>query len=223
MIRTPSAFSAVETTAAASISSRGRTCASACTMVTALPNRANDWASSVPTGPPPITINRAGRSVSEKIDSLVSYGVSVRPGIGGRAARAPVAMIARRKRNTVSFTVIASGPQNVAWPKNTSTPSARKRSTPSTGLMSARRRRSRAMTAPKSPSEVTRGPPNRSAAVRASRHARAARITAFEGTQPKLRQSPPNMCRSISATRAPRPAAIAALTRPAVPAPITTR
>ena len=223
MICTPSASSAADTTAAASTSSRGRTCAPACTSVTTLPKRANDWASSVPMGPPPITSNRAGRSVSEKIDSLVSYGVSARPGIGGRAARAPVAMIALRNRSTMSFTEIASGPLNVACPKKTSMPSDRKRSTPSTGLMSARRRRSRAMTVPKSPSDVTRGPPNRSAAVRASRHARAARITAFDGTQPKLRQSPPNMWRSTSATRAPSPAAIAALTRPAVPAPITTR
>ena len=49
------------------------------------------------------------------------------------------------------------------------------------------------------------------------------RMTHFEGTQPTLRQSPPSRCRSMSATRAPSPAAPAAVTSPAVPAPMTTR
>src|SRR5262249_9055725 len=53
--------------------------------------------------------------------------------------------------------------------------------------------------------------------------ARAARISALDGTQPTLRQSPPRSSRSIRATLAPSPAAPAAVTSPAVPAPITTR
>src|SRR5438132_11430786 len=53
-------------------------------------------------------------------------------------------------------------------------------------------------------------------------HARDARMMPFDGTQPTLRQSPPMRCFSIKATFAPTPAAIAAVTRPAVPAPITT-
>src|SRR5437879_11815644 len=52
---------------------------------------------------------------------------------------------------------------------------------------------------------------------------REERITHLEGTQPTLRQSPPSRYLSIRATRAPSPAAPAAVTRPAVPAPITTR
>ena len=60
-------------------------------------------------------------------------------------------------------------------------------------------------------------------ASRTAAYAREARMSAFEGTQPTLRQSPPRSLRSTSATRAPRPAAPAAVTRPAVPAPITTR
>ena len=58
---------------------------------------------------------------------------------------------------------------------------------------------------------------------RAACQDRAAPIMPFDGTQPTFRQSPPIRFRSTSATRAPSPAAIAAVTRPAVPAPITTR
>src|SRR2546422_3445366 len=61
------------------------------------------------------------------------------------------------------------------------------------------------------------------AASRTCAQAREARMRAFEGTHPTLRQSPPSRCFSTRATRAPRPAAPAAVTRPAVPAPITTR
>ena len=50
-----------------------------------------------------------------------------------------------------------------------------------------------------------------------------ARMIPFDGTQPTFRQSPPIRWRSISATLAPSPAAPLADTRPAVPAPITTR
>ena len=44
----------------------------------------------------------------------------------------------------------------------------------------------------------------------------------FDGTHPTFRQSPPIRCFSISATLAPRAAETAAVTNPAVPAPITT-
>src|SRR3990172_10891831 len=47
-------------------------------------------------------------------------------------------------------------------------------------------------------------------------------MSAFDGTHPKLRQSPPIFFPSMSATRPPRPAVPAAVTRPAVPAPMTT-
>src|SRR5207244_12041140 len=60
-------------------------------------------------------------------------------------------------------------------------------------------------------------------ASRTGAQAREARMRAFEGTHPTLRQSPPSRCFSTRATRAPSPAAPAAVTRPAVPAPITTR
>src|SRR5436309_9298426 len=61
------------------------------------------------------------------------------------------------------------------------------------------------------------------AASRTCAQAREARMRAFEGTHPTLRQSPPSRCFSTRATLAPRPAAPAAVTSPAVPAPITTR
>ena len=84
-------------------------------------------------------------------------------------------------------------------------------------------RRIRFITAEKScVVSVESATPNRDASS-ASIRAREARISAFEGTHPTLRQSPPIKLRSMRATRAPRPAAIAAVTKPAVPAPITTR
>jgi hypothetical protein len=49
-----------------------------------------------------------------------------------------------------------------------------------------------------------------------------ARMRAFEGTQPTLRQSPPIRCRLTSATFAPKAAEAAATTRPPGPAPPTT-
>ena len=48
-------------------------------------------------------------------------------------------------------------------------------------------------------------------------------MTPFDGTHPTFRQSPPMRCFSINATLAPKAEPIATVTRPAVPAPITTR
>src|SRR3990172_12783856 len=81
----------------------------------------------------------------------------------------------------------------------------------------------RAMTAEKSASVPGGTCTPRSGTLWISPMTRDDRITHFEGTQPKLRQSPPKRCFSIKATRAPRPAPPAAVTSPAVPAPITTR
>ena len=110
-----------------------------------------------------------------------------------------------------------------ASPKKTSTPRSRKRAAESARLIPARSRRMRSITAPKSALAPggTRTP--NSAAPRTSATARPARIRAFDGTQPTFRQSPPISSRSTSATLAPSPAAPAAVTSPAVPAPITTR
>ena len=60
---------------------------------------------------------------------------------------------------------------------------------------------------------------------RISATTRDERITHLEGTQPTFRQSPPIKFFSIKATFKPNPspAAPAATTKPAVPAPITTR
>src|SRR6185369_9540730 len=49
----------------------------------------------------------------------------------------------------------------------------------------------------------------------------AVATSAFVGTQPVQRQSPPRACFSISATRRPRRAQPEAVTRPAVPPPMT--
>jgi len=162
--------------------------------------------------------------VSVKTVSLVRYPASSRPGMGGAAARAPVQIAARSKKSCLPSTSIQSGPTNRPWPRKTSTPnSSRKRRTESCRLMPARRRRIRSMAAKKSNATVSPPRTPKPPLLRTSWRARAARITPLEGTQPTLRQSPPMRCRSIRATFAPRPAAPAAQTRPAVPAPITTR
>ena len=59
----------------------------------------------------------------------------------------------------------------------------------------------------------------RAPAMRA--RALAAAISAFDGTQPELRQSPPILPFSISTTGTPNAAAAAATERPPEPAPIT--
>ena len=197
---------------------------SACSSsVTSLPKRANAWASSQPMGPAPITARRGGSSVSEKTVSLVRPPASASPGIGSTAARAPVQTAARANRRTASPTATVSGPVNRASPMKTSTPSPAKRSAESTRLISARRRRMRAIAAPKSRSTPPGKVSPNAAPSRADAHTRAARRTAFDGTQPTFRQSPPISRRSTRATRAPRPAATDAVTSPAVPAPTTTR
>ena len=49
----------------------------------------------------------------------------------------------------------------------------------------------------------------------------AAASSAFDGTQPVLRQSPPILCLSISTAGTPKAAAAAATDKPPEPAPIT--
>src|SRR5437867_1948596 len=155
----------------------------------------------------------------------------------GRAARADQDLVDRDlprreldhpppppKRSAVPSTATVSGPVKRASPRKTSTPSSCwKRSAESWWLMRARSRRMRSITALKSGSAPSRsGTPSR-AASRTSPTTREERITHFDGTQPTFKQSPPIRYLSTRATRAPSPAAPAAVTRPAVPAPITTR
>jgi hypothetical protein len=223
-ISTPSLRSAAATTSAASASSLERMRGALSITVTRAPKRTNACASSHPIGPPPMTARCSGRSVSEKMVSLVRHATPPIPSIGGMAARAPVAITARWKRRRRPSTSTASAATKRPPPRNTSTPiSSRKRAALSAELMSARIRRIRSITAAKSPSPDTAGPWKRADASRAACHARAAARTALEGTHPTFRQSPPISSRSTSATRAPSAAPIAAVTSPAVPAPITTR
>ena len=159
-----------------------------------------------------------------KIVSLVRKPASARPGMGGSAARAPVAMTARRKRRRLPPTSMVSGETKRPSPRKTSTPALRAPSALSTSLMPARRRRMRAMAAPKSAGRVSGDgrPAEALGGLAGVGQAREARMIPFEGTQPTFRQSPPIRWRSIRATLAPSPAAPLAETRPAVPAPITT-
>ncbi len=174
-------------------------------------------------GPAPMTTSLFGSSVSEKTVSLVKKPASAIPGMGGLAARAPVAITAREKRSLRPSTSTVSVETNFASPKKTSTPSLAKRSAESLREMRARDFRMSSIAAAKSKS-TGRGTrtPNTPAPLTAAT-ARAARSTALDGTQPKFRQSPPMRCFSTIATLAPSPAAPAAETSPAVPPPRTTR
>ena len=103
--------------AAASGSSRGRRRGSRLTIATSLPSRRKACASSQPIGPAPTTSRRRGRSVKEKIVSLVRKPASARPGTGSVAAREPVATTARLKRSCWPPTSTVSGPTKRASPK----------------------------------------------------------------------------------------------------------
>ena len=67
-----------------------------CRTVTSAPRRRWACAISMPMGPPPITIRCSGAAFRSKIVSLVRKGTSSRPGMGGWAARDPVASTKRR-------------------------------------------------------------------------------------------------------------------------------
>ena len=223
MTLTPSRSRARWTIPAASRSSRINIPSAPSTSVTSDPNLANDWAISTPIGPAPITARRRGISVSVNTVSLVKGFASRKPGIGGIAALVPVATHALAKSKECVPTRMERGPQNLACPRNTSTPKPFNRAAESWALIPARRRRIRSMAAGKSNSTSSAGRriPN-CPASRTLAAACAARIIAFEGTHPEFRQSPPIKLRSTRATRAPRPAAPTAVTKPAVPPPMTT-
>ncbi len=193
--------------------------------MTAQPKRWKDCANSQPIGPPPITAKRWGRSVKENTVSLVKYPTDSKPCTCGCAALAPVAIAALLNRKRLSFTSTECSSTNRADPKNTSTPKLRNRTAESWWLIPARIRRIRAITAAKSISMDSGAWIPKGVAPRISATTRAERITHLEGTQPTFRQSPPMRFFSINATfkPSPNPAAPAAITSPAVPAPITTK
>ena len=150
------------------------------------------------------------------------------PLIGGAEARAPEAITAflnlscvTSPEDVVTETVLSS--TKLPWPKKTSMPKSEKRSAESAGLISARFCRIRSIAFAKSTAAPSGTSTPNCAALRTVAATRAAPMTPLEGTQPTLRQSPPISSRSINATRAPSPAAPAAVTKPAVPAPMTTR
>ena len=182
-------------------------------------------ASSQPMGPPPMTASRRGSSVSEKTVSLVRKPASARPGISGWAARAPVAMIASRKRSVWPPTSTASRAGEPGRRRGRRPRRGRGSARPSRGrLRSARSRRS----ALHDRGEIDRdavghadaeGPPPR----RASAAARAAASSALDGTQPKLRQSPPSRCALDQRDLGPQPGGAGRRDQPRRAAPITTR
>ena len=189
--------------------------------VTSTPRRERDCASSTPIAPPPTIARDAGRSVRSNASAWVKYPTSSRPGMGGTAARVPVAITNRRAVMRRPSTSTSCGETNLASPSTTSTPMPRKRSGSSCGAMRARTSRTLSSTAPASIGVGRLARPKRSLS-RIPFASRAELINAFDGTQPVQRQSPPSRSRSISAARAPRPATPAAVTSPAVPPPIAT-
>ena len=171
--------------------------------------------------PPPKTSRRWGRRSRSKSCSLV-IACSRSPGMGGMAARAPVATKALVKRKVWPPTWTVSCPEKRAAPRNTSMPAWLSRPGASWGLMSARSFRMRSMTWPKSTCTAPVLMPS-ACSSRACCAAWATLSRALLGTQPLFRQSPPKRCFSTSATRAPKPAAPRAAIKPAGPPPMTTR
>ncbi len=189
--------------------------------VTSLPRRRNACAISQPMGPPPTTSSDGTGSRRSNTVSLVRYGTSATPGIGGTAGREPVAItnvFAVRRRPATSN---AAGPVKRPSPKMTSTPRPRKRSGLSLGSISPITARTRVITRARSTCGSTGGSAQRSA-WRIWCAMRADFSSDLDGTQPYQRQSPPSRCFSTSATFAPSVAAPAATTRPPEPPPITT-
>ena len=115
------------------------------------------------------------------------------PGSGGAAARAPVAITARRKRSSRADLEARSGPPKRASPRNTSTPNSRRVARRRVLVADARADLAHAL------HRVGEGLAG--VASPARRACFAAAITAFEGTQPTFRQSPPIRWRSTRATR----------------------
>mmetsp|Transcript_15730 Transcript_15730/g.34113 ORF Transcript_15730/g.34113 Transcript_15730/m.34113 type:complete len:296 (-) Transcript_15730:132-1019(-) len=221
--RTPSFSRAACNATDASASSRGSSREARTKTVTSEPKVAKTCAISRPTAPAPMTTMRVGSSVRLYRVALVRKGTCSMPAIGGSVARPPVATTALRKCSTWPFTSISCSLTKRPRPWNTCAPDAMVPWCESSGAICARSLRKRSITLPKS--IVGAAPimtPN-SAERRASRSARALRMSAFDGTHPTLRQSPPARCSLIIAERAPRRAACLELTSPPAPAPMTTR
>mmetsp|Transcript_1659 Transcript_1659/g.3979 ORF Transcript_1659/g.3979 Transcript_1659/m.3979 type:complete len:297 (+) Transcript_1659:1411-2301(+) len=164
--------------------------------VTWLPSRCIACASSSPMGPAPMTVSLAGSS--SKFQKFPFVRCSTPFSGGMTLAAAPVATTHFRKASSTFFPPPASrltarGPAKAASPVNTSTPTSSVYLLIESCLeMSART----ALTRPITPAKSTRtGPSGRmipsSELVFTNATRLAAASSAFEGTQPVLRQSPP--------------------------------
>lgn len=201
--RTPSARSASARISLASGAKPGRARSAASTRVTATPRRAKACASSQPTGPAPRMANESGAWASSNTMSVVRYGTCVRPGIGGRAGRAPVASTMRRARNGRPSMSISPSPRSRACPRTTSIPLRRSAGSSSVAATRCTVARTR---------------------CRASENASppaAAASSVLDGTHPVKVQSPPGGPADTRITRWPAPIAVVAAASPAAPAPIT--
>ncbi len=79
------------------------------TSVTVTPNRANTWASSQPTAPPPSTSSEGGRVDDDRAASLVHVGTASSPGMSGMTGAEPVAMTRSPQPRTRSPTSTTPG------------------------------------------------------------------------------------------------------------------
>lgn len=172
--------------------------------VTRTPRRANAWAISQPTGPPPRMARDGGAGIWNKV-SLVRGPISAKPGIGGTMGREPVATTKRRLRKVRPPTSTRSGAVNRAKPSMTPMPSRARAAASSVAAI----RSTAAWTAAMA---WAKGAP-RAAAAR----------SALEGTQPVKVQSPPTGPSCTMTALAPRRRASRAATSPPAPPPTTTR
>ena len=179
---TPSRANCSSTIAAHS----GSSCASgaaASSTVTFAPSRRCACASSSPTAPAPITMRCSNGRLRSNTVSLVRYGVSARPSIGGIAGVEPVAITKRRALMAVAPTATVPASRKCAAPSITRTPRPAKRSLESVGAIAAITPCTCACTLAKSTSAGAARNPKRPASRKAAA-CLAAASSAFEGTQP---------------------------------------
>jgi hypothetical protein len=120
--RTPTAVSRSAIDADASGSSRGMSQALRWMTVTRVPSTANRYASSQPTGPPPITAIDSGCSLVLIACSLVHAGTASRPGTSGRSGVEPILRTRSRYPTRVPSTSTTPGCTTAPVPRNSLAP-----------------------------------------------------------------------------------------------------
>ena len=199
---TPSSAIVRSITAEASGSSFGNSRSEPSNIDTSLPKPANAMAISQPMAPPPMIPSRGGITTRSKSVSFVSTpATSSRPGIGGIAAREPVARTTESAESCMSPTLTRPLPTISPRPSTTSMPSERNTSADSWSAI---------FWIARCTSAIASGKVN---------PARLRAIRVLDGTHPVHVQSPPIGPSDTKTGLAPRVTACRAAPSPALPPP----